>query len=120
MPEEEKKEGKKLEVPEEAKKALKGVAAAAAVFALLEALSEREDIAEILKREDLSPAEKAKLVAKELLPEKSPSDVVELAAAALAGVFVATRERAEKEGKDPKEALKEIAEEIKKVKESKE
>ncbi len=115
MPEE---KGKKIGVPEDAKKALKGVAAAAAVFALLEALSEREDIAEILKRDDLTPAEKAKMIAKELLPERSPSDIVELAAAALAGVFVATRERAEKEGKDPKEALKEIAEEIKKVKES--
>ncbi len=120
MPEEEKGKGKRLDVPEEAKKALKGVAAAAAVFALLEALAEREDIAEILRREDLSAAEKAKLVAKELLPEKSPSDIAELAAATLAGVFVATRERAEKEGKDPKDALKEIAEEIKKVKESKE
>lgn len=115
MPEEKKEE---KAVPEEAKKALKGIAAAAATFAILEAIAEREDIAEILKREDLSPAEKAKLIAKELLPEKSPADILELVAAALAGVFVATREKAEREGKDPKEALKEIAEEIKKIKEA--
>ena len=114
MPEEKKEE---KGVPEGAKKALKGIAAAAATFAILEAIAEREDIAEILKREDLSAAEKAKVIAKELLPEKSPSDILELVAAALAGVFVASREKAKREGKDPKEALKEIAEEIKKVKE---
>ena len=75
---------------------------------------------EILKRDDLSVKEKAKLIAKEYLPEKHREDLVEVGAALLTGIVLAGKKKAKEEGKKEKDAVQEIIEAIKKAKEGEE
>ena len=96
---------------------LKTLAASGATYALMATILERDDIMEVLGRDDLSLSEKAGKVAREYLPEKEKEDLLELAIAAITGIIVAGRERAAKEEKKPKEAVEEIVEEIRRLKE---
>jgi len=114
MGEEEKKEEKEEST---SKALLKAIASSAATYALLATILERKEIMDILSDESLSMKEKLARIAKEYLPEKEKEDLLELGAAVLTGIVVAGKEKAKKEEKEPKEAVKEIADLIKKLKE---
>jgi len=112
-------EGEKEKEKEEAtsRALLKAIASSAATYALLATILERKEIMDILSDESLSMKEKLAKIAKEYLPEKEKEDLLELGAAVLAGFVVAGKEEAKKEEKEPKEAVKEIADLIKKLRE---
>ncbi|HDD69427.1 MAG TPA: hypothetical protein ENG61_03615 [Candidatus Korarchaeota archaeon] len=114
------KEKEKSKEETTSKALLKAIASSAATYALLATILERKEIMEILSDESLSMKEKLARIAKEYLPEKHKEDLLELGAAVLTGLIVAGKEKAKQEEKEPKEAVKEIADLIKKLREGEE
>ncbi len=103
-----------------AKTLLKILGTSAVTYAIMATILERKEIMEILAREDLTMKEKAKLIAKEYLPEKKKEDLLELGVAALTALVLAGKEKAHKEEKKEEDALKELIEALQKAEEKEE
>jgi|GEM_PF-2500787 len=120
MDEEEKpvEKAKEEETKEKAAKTLlKILGTSAATYAIMATLLERKEIMEILARDDITMKEKAKLIAKEYLPEKKKEDLLEIGVAALTALVLAGKEKAKKEEKKEEDALKELIEALQKAEE---
>ncbi len=100
-----------------AKTLLKILGTSAATYAIMATLLERKEIMEILARDDITMKEKAKLIAKEYLPEKKKEDLLEIGVAALTALVLAGKEKAKKEEKKEEDALKELIEALQKAEE---